>query len=121
QFHDGLPAQRIHRRVGRIDGEPAQMLHIAVETPVLRLGHLRLDHFGSSLFLFPSLEGRETTANAAAYSAATRCLGSAASSSMAKSSTFTARLVASSAARMMPASLSFSTPAATASSMASRS
>ena len=48
QLHDGFPAQRIDRRAGRIDGQPADLFDIALEPPVPGLGHLRLDHICSS-------------------------------------------------------------------------
>src|SRR5690606_36416474 len=68
----------------------------------------------------PQGGGRRKPELAVSYSAATRG-GVSLSTSLSKSSTLTTRSVASSAARMIPASLSLRTPATTASAMASRS
>src|SRR5690606_36679623 len=134
---DRFAAQRIDRP-RRVDGQPADLFEIGVEAPVLRVCCLWGDHLGSSelawlvaiLFkctgLLPPLDGAGGASehlqryNCYLYSAATRggvCL----STSLSKSSTMTTRSVASSAPRMIPASLSFRTPASTASTKGSRS
>ncbi len=57
ELGDRQPAQRIHRRIRRVDGEPADLLDIDLEAPVDHGGHLRLCHWTILLFGRPAAFG----------------------------------------------------------------